>query len=39
MHKQFPIKPDYVGLTIATTLQNNIVVEIEGIEIVGAFIQ
>ncbi len=39
MHKLFPIKPDYVGLTIATTLQNNIVVEIEGDEIVGAFIQ
>lgn len=39
MHKLFPIKPDYVGLTIATTLQNNIVVEIEGEEIVGAFIQ
>jgi len=39
MHKLFPVKPDYVGLSIATTLQENIVVEIENDEVTGAFIQ
>jgi pyrimidine operon attenuation protein / uracil phosphoribosyltransferase len=39
MHKLFPIKPDYVGLSIATTLQDHIVVEIEEGEVLGAFIQ
>ncbi len=39
MHKLFPVKPDYVGLSIATTLQDNIVVEIEDDEVVGAYIQ
>lgn len=39
MHKLFPVKPDYVGLSIATTLQENIVVEIEGDEVTGAYIQ
>jgi pyrimidine operon attenuation protein/uracil phosphoribosyltransferase len=39
MHKLFPVKPDYVGLSIATTLQENIVVEIEGNEVSGAYIQ
>jgi pyrimidine operon attenuation protein/uracil phosphoribosyltransferase len=39
MHKLFPIKPDYVGLSIATTLQDNIVVEIDNNEILGAYIQ
>ena len=39
MHKLFPVKPDYVGLSIATTLQEHIVVEIEGDEVTGAFIQ
>lgn len=39
MHKAFPIKPDYVGLSMATTLQDNIVVEVSGNEITGAYIQ
>lgn len=39
MHKLFPIKPDYVGLSIATTLQDNIVVEIENHEVIGAYIE
>ncbi len=38
MHKSFPIKPDYVGLSIATTLQDHITVEIEEDEVVGAYI-
>lgn len=39
MHKLFPVKPDYVGLSIATTLQDHIVVEIEEGEISGAYIK
>ncbi|MBC7720622.1 MAG: phosphoribosyltransferase [Pedobacter sp.] len=38
MHKLFPIKSDYIGLTIATTLQDHIQVEVENGEVVGAFI-
>lgn len=36
MHKLFPIKPDYVGLSVATTATDNIEVIIEDGEIVGA---
>lgn len=36
MHKLFPIKPDYVGLSIATTLQDHIVVEVKNGEVFGA---
>jgi pyrimidine operon attenuation protein/uracil phosphoribosyltransferase len=39
MHKQFPVKPDYVGLSIATTVQEHIEVEIENGEVAGAFIR
>ncbi len=39
MHKQFPIKPDYVGVSVATTVEDYIQVEIEGGEIKGAFIK
>ncbi len=39
MHKLFPIKPDYVGLSVATTLQDHILVEIENGEVIGAFVQ
>lgn len=38
MHKLFPVKPDYVGLSVATTLQDHIQVEVENGEILGAFI-
>ncbi len=38
MHKLFPVKPDYVGLSIATTLQEHIYVEVEGEDITGAYI-
>ena len=38
MHKQFPIKPDYVGISIATTLEENIEVEVINNEIEGATI-
>ena len=39
MHKQFPIKPDYVGVSVATTLEDYIQVEIENNEVKGAFIK
>jgi pyrimidine operon attenuation protein/uracil phosphoribosyltransferase len=38
MHKLFPIKPDYVGLSVATTLQDHIQVEVENGEVTGAYI-
>lgn len=38
MHKLFPVKPDYVGLSVATTLQDMIIVEVANNEINGAYI-
>ncbi len=38
MHKTFPIKPDYVGLSIATTLQDHILVEVDNGEVEGAYL-
>ncbi|MDR0793828.1 MAG: phosphoribosyltransferase [Chitinophagaceae bacterium] len=38
MHKLFPIKPDYVGLSLATTATDFINVEINDDEIVGAYV-
>jgi pyrimidine operon attenuation protein/uracil phosphoribosyltransferase len=38
MHKSFPVKIDYIGLSIATTLQDHIQVEVESGEVIGAFI-
>jgi pyrimidine operon attenuation protein/uracil phosphoribosyltransferase len=38
MHKSFPVKTDYVGVSIATTLQNHIQVEVEGGEVIGAYL-
>ncbi len=36
-HKSFPIALDYVGLSISTTLDEHIYVEVEGEEIGGAW--
>jgi len=36
-HKQFPVKVDYVGLSVATTLEEHIFVEVVDGEIVGAY--
>lgn len=36
-HKAFPVKADYVGISIATTLQEHIYVEVEGDAIMGAY--
>lgn len=37
-HKLFPIQTDYKGLSIATTLQEHIVVGVEGETIIGAWL-
>jgi pyrimidine operon attenuation protein/uracil phosphoribosyltransferase len=37
MHKNFPIKIDYIGLSIATTLQDHIQVEVANGEVLGAY--
>lgn len=38
-HKAFPVQVDYVGLSVATTLQEHIYVEVEGAEITGAWME
>lgn len=37
-HKMFPVKSDYVGISLATTLQDHIFVEVEGDVVVGAYL-
>lgn len=38
-HKSFPIDVDYVGLSISTTLDEHILVEVDGADIVGAWMK
>ena len=38
-HNSFPIHPDYVGLSVATTLQEHIFVEVENGIVHGAYLQ
>ena len=38
-HTSFPVRPDYVGLSIATTLQEHIFVEVKGTEVIGAYLK
>ena len=38
-HTSFPVRPDYVGLSIATTIQEHIFVEVKGDEITGAYLK
>lgn len=38
-HNNFPLRPDYVGLSISTTLQEHIFVEVQGDEVTGAYLQ
>ena len=38
-HKAFPVNSDYVGLSVATTLQDNIIVEVEGSVVTGAWME
>lgn len=38
-HKAFPIQPDYTGLSLSTTLQEHIYVEVEGQQVKGAYLE
>ena len=38
-HKAFPVKPDYVGLSVSTTLQEHIYVEVENGRVKGAWLE
>lgn len=38
-HKKYPVKTDYVGLSVATTLQEHIYVDVENSTIKGAYLQ
>jgi pyrimidine operon attenuation protein/uracil phosphoribosyltransferase len=38
-HNNFPVQPDYVGLSLSTTLQEHIFVEVENDEITGAYLK
>ena len=38
MHKLFPIKADYVGMSVATTFQDYITVEVKDNEVIGAYV-
>ncbi|HEV2481741.1 MAG TPA: phosphoribosyltransferase family protein [Puia sp.] len=38
-HKAFPVQPDYTGLSLSTTLQEHINVEVEGDEVRGAWLE
>ena len=37
-HKEFPVKPDYVGLSIATSLEDYVAVELTGGKLSGAIV-
>jgi pyrimidine operon attenuation protein/uracil phosphoribosyltransferase len=39
MYRLFPVKPDYVGLSISTSLQDHIQVVVKGDEIEGVFVK
>jgi pyrimidine operon attenuation protein / uracil phosphoribosyltransferase len=38
-HNSFPVHPDYVGLSIATTLQEHIYVEVSKDKVLGAYLK
>ena len=38
-HNSFPVCSDYVGLSVATTLQEHIYVEVEGDRVLGAYMK
>ena len=38
-HNSFPVRPDYVGLTVSTTLQEHIFVEVDNENVLGAYLQ
>ncbi len=38
-HNSFPVRPDYIGLSVATTLQENICVEVDSEKVTGAYLE
>ncbi|GGA85474.1 phosphoribosyltransferase family protein [Puia dinghuensis] len=38
-HKAFPVQPDYMGLSLSTTLQEHIYVEVDGDTVKGAWLE
>jgi pyrimidine operon attenuation protein/uracil phosphoribosyltransferase len=38
-HNSFPVRPDYIGLSVATTLQEHIFVEVDNEKVIGAYLQ
>lgn len=38
-HKAFSIKPDYVGISLSTTIQEHIFVEVQGERVMGAWME
>ncbi len=38
-HKAFPVNSDYVGISVSTTLQEHIYVEVHGTEVKGAWLE
>ncbi|HEY8398169.1 MAG TPA: phosphoribosyltransferase family protein [Flavihumibacter sp.] len=38
-HKAFPVKADYVGISLATTMQDHIYVTVEGDVVTGAYLE
>jgi len=38
-HKAFPVQPDYKGLSLSTTLQEHIYVEVAGEQVTGAWLE
>jgi pyrimidine operon attenuation protein/uracil phosphoribosyltransferase len=38
-HKAFPVQPDYTGLSLSTTIQEHIFVEVEGDLVKGAWLE
>jgi len=38
-HTSFPVRPDYVGLSIASTMQEHIYVEVNGDVVTGAYLE
>ena len=38
-HNDFPVRPDYIGLSITTTLQEHIIVEVDEEKVTGAYLR
>ena len=38
-HNSFPVRPDYVGISISTTLQEHIFVEVNETRVLGAYLE